>query len=336
MLFFSDHDIMSSGHFLPPNTKVQFSLTRSSDQFVILSDKDEEKYKLQILSICLYVPVGVMSTKMTQELMMKWTHTDIQYFYDRLDVKVLSMPSNKQEYLSDALFSEFEHPSRVYIMLVETQAVLGNYKLSPYHFGRKWTVVTTASSLTQINYDNVERLSLITAFEQLRDQVAHLVANNGKKKIQNEEESDSSESESLSEKKKRKRPATRKQSGAKEKQSKKKATEPQASTSAAATAAAAAAAASTSSYWRLFSKYPQVDALQTATDNRSEASASSFEVLDRPGAAGVGDEPGPGPGPKPDPVTTTYWLTKCQLELNSAPLNQVKRKKKEIFYDLYF
>lgn len=182
MLFFSDHDIMSSGHFLPPNTKVQFSLTRSSDQFVILSDKDEEKYKLQILSICLYVPVGVMSTKMTQELMMKWTHTDIQYFYDRLDVKVLSMPSNKQEYLSDALFSEFEHPSRVYIMLVETQAVLGNYKLSPYHFGRKWTVVTTASSLTQINYDNVERLSLITAFEQLRDQVAHLVANNGKKK----------------------------------------------------------------------------------------------------------------------------------------------------------
>lgn len=330
MVFFSDHDIMSSGHFLPPNTKVQFSLTRSSDQFVILCDKDEEKYKLQILSICLYVPVGVMSTKMTQELMMKWTHTDIQYFYDRLDVKVLSMPSNKQEYLSDALFSEFEHPSRVYIMLVETQAVLGNYKMSPFHFGRSWIVETTPSSLAQINYDNVEKLSLIAAFEQLRDQVAHLVANNGKKKIQDEEESDSSESESLAEKKKRKRPATRKQSGAKEKQSKKKPTEPQASTS------TAAAAASSSSYWRLFSKYPQVDALQTATDNRSEASASSFEVLDRPGAPGVGDDPGPGPSPKPTPVKTTYWLTKCQLELNSAPLNQVKKKKKEIFYDLYF
>jgi len=75
---------------LPPNTKVQFSLTRNNDKFVILSSEsanDNEQYKLQILNICLYVPVGVMSLKMTQELMMKWTHSDIQYFYERLDVK---------------------------------------------------------------------------------------------------------------------------------------------------------------------------------------------------------------------------------------------------------
>jgi len=37
---------------------------------------------------------------------------------------VLSMPSNKQEYLSDALFSETEHPSRVFIMLVQTRDIL--------------------------------------------------------------------------------------------------------------------------------------------------------------------------------------------------------------------
>lgn len=84
------HDIMSAQHFLPPNTKVQFSLTRNNDKFVLLKSEvgtDTEEYKVKILNICLYVPVGVMSSKMTQELMVKWAHSDIQYFYERLEVK---------------------------------------------------------------------------------------------------------------------------------------------------------------------------------------------------------------------------------------------------------
>lgn len=190
---------------MPPNTKVQFSLTRSSDKFVLLksaSNVDQEQYKLQILNICLYVPVGIMSTKMTQELMMKWTHTDIQYFYERLDVKVLSMPSNKQEYLSDALFSEFEHPSRVYIMLVETQACLGSYTLSPFHFGRKWCVETTSTTFLQTSFENIERFHLLSAIEKLKQEMSYVIAMTERKQHEETSDGDTTDSEALSEKKK--------------------------------------------------------------------------------------------------------------------------------------
>lgn len=305
---------MSAGHFLPPNTKVQFSLTRSSDKFVLLksaADGDQEQYKLQILNISLYVPVGIMSTKMTQELMMKWTHTDIQYFYERLDVKILSMPSNKQEYLSDALFSEFEHPSRVYIMLVETQACLGSYTLSPFHFGRKWTVETTSTTFLQTSFENIERIHLLSAIEKLKQEMSYVIAMTERKKHEEAEDTsdgDTTDSEALSEKKKKqKRPATRKQTVSKGKKTKKKSTakDPQASTS-------AAAATVPGSLWSIFSKYPKGD----NADNQSQT--SSFEVLDEQ-AEGAGVDPDPKP---PVVIKTDYWLTKCQLELNSAPLNQ--------------
>jgi len=84
------------------------------------------------------------------------------------------------------------------------------------------------------------------------------------------------------------------------------------------------------SFWNPFSKFPQVD----NQDNQSLA--SSFVLLDDPsnkqstsqqasetpgGSRGGGADPVP-PDP-PTPVKTTYWLTKCQLELNSSPLDQV-------------
>ena len=163
---------------MPSNTKVMFSLTRNNDKFVVMtseSENDTEQYKVQILNISLYVPVGVMSLKMTQELMSKWAHTEIQYFYERLDVKVLSMPSNKQEYLSDALFSESEHPSRVYIMLVETASYLGSYTTSPFHFGRKWTVETKASLQSLPSFNNMENQYLRSALDEMKNQMLYLI-----------------------------------------------------------------------------------------------------------------------------------------------------------------
>ena len=53
------HDLVSCTTGLPPHTKIKFELDRSDDSFVIMCpSSDNEKYKLKILNIALYVPVA--------------------------------------------------------------------------------------------------------------------------------------------------------------------------------------------------------------------------------------------------------------------------------------
>jgi len=225
------------------------------------------------------------------------------------------MPSNKQEYLSDALFSESEHPSRVYIMLVETSAYLGSYTKSPFHFGRKWTVEAVPSIMNMPSFHHVENIYLKNALDEMKSQMMYLIKmNENKSENTSESDEDSSASEATSEKNKKRR-VTRKQPSrtatGKGKKNKKKGDGEK----------------NSRSFWNPFSKFPRVD----NQDNQSLA--SSFVVLDDEvpstskcandvsgGTQGDGADPTP---PAPIKTKTTYWLTKCQLELNSAPINQV-------------
>lgn len=228
------------------------------------------------------------------------------------------MPSNKQEYLSDALFSESEHPSRVYIMLVETSAYLGSYTKSPFHFGRKWTVETTASLMSMPSFHHVENTYLKNALDEMKTQMLYLIKMNEQNNEETSTDIDSSDSEPLSEKKKRR--VTRKQTkttGKAAKKTKGKGKKPVKNSQ--------EPIQSTSRFWNPFAKYPQAD-------NDNQSLASSFVVLEDPSVqpaateiqrSPVEDTPVTPIKPAATPVKTTYWLTKCQLELNSAPLNQV-------------
>lgn len=101
-LTFLDHDLSSSNNrILPPGTKVDFTLTRTSDKFYLMClETDKEEYKAKILSCVLYCPIGIMSDRLTNEIYAKWQSMPIKYFFNRLVVKSLTMPLSKAEFLS--------------------------------------------------------------------------------------------------------------------------------------------------------------------------------------------------------------------------------------------
>lgn len=107
------HDLVSSTTGLPPHTKIKFELDRSEDAFVIMCpESDNEKYKLKILNITLYVPVAQLSSSVFSEMNSILTRKNepkaFAIHYRRLEVRPISLPRNKLEYNSDGLFRLFE------------------------------------------------------------------------------------------------------------------------------------------------------------------------------------------------------------------------------------
>lgn len=122
-IIFLDHDLSSSNNrILPPGTKIDFTLTRTRDQFYLMtkpaetgtkpSPADNEQYKAKITSCILYCPIGIMSERLTNEIYTKWESMPIKYFFNRLVVKSLTMPLNKAQFLSG------EHISYYFLNLV--------------------------------------------------------------------------------------------------------------------------------------------------------------------------------------------------------------------------
>ena len=204
---FADHDLAAANKIIPPNTKVDFTLTRSKDEFYILAKKtDAEKYKVKLLGIVLYCPIGIMSDRLTQEIYAKWEHTPIKYYYNRTVVKSLTMPISKAEFLSDNLFPESEAPTRVFIMLVESDAYLGTYSKSPFAFKRKWTVRSQQLNALH-NSLQFENTYLKSSLDEMKGQLADLInalRHQNQPRSDEDEEDLESEDESLASKRAKK------------------------------------------------------------------------------------------------------------------------------------
>jgi len=84
------------------------------------------------------------------------------------------MPIAKAEFLSDNLFPESEAPTRVFIMLVESDAYLGTYSKSPFDFRRKWTVQTQQLNAlhNSLQYENTY---LKSSLDEMKGQLADLI-----------------------------------------------------------------------------------------------------------------------------------------------------------------
>jgi hypothetical protein len=140
---------------------VKFELDRAENSFVILSkDGDEEKYKLKLLNIALLVPVAQLAAPVFQELNSILTRKNepkaIGIHYRRLEVREYSMPRNKVEYNSDAIFCDEEIPCRLVIAFVTTKAKVGDRHLNPYEFRRSWDV-KVANDIQHIERSMTER-----------------------------------------------------------------------------------------------------------------------------------------------------------------------------------
>jgi hypothetical protein len=102
------HELSGQEKALPPSTKVNIELHRESDDFVLMviprNDTDTTKYKIAITNCCLYVPVGILSTPMYNEILSRWPNEPIVYHYRPLTVKSYGIPSQSEDFSSDALF----------------------------------------------------------------------------------------------------------------------------------------------------------------------------------------------------------------------------------------
>jgi hypothetical protein len=140
------HDLSGSSKPLPPKTGVYFELRRSSDDFYIMKDAaDTETYKTVLTNCCLYVPIAWMQMEMLRELEVRWPKEPIVFHYRRLMVRKFGVGRNKMEFFSDSLFSEAENPIRVLMLLVESEAEIGNQGKNPFAFQRQWTTTTPST-----------------------------------------------------------------------------------------------------------------------------------------------------------------------------------------------
>ncbi len=144
-----NHELTTTEKPLPPQMLVQITLNRSSDNFFIMKQSDDTKnYKAVVTYCCLYVPIAFMQLEMLRELEIRWPKEPITYHYRRHNILKLSVHRNKKEYFSDALFAESENPIRIFLFLVETDSVLGTQTSNPYNFGRTWKYKTSISRLS--------------------------------------------------------------------------------------------------------------------------------------------------------------------------------------------
>lgn len=174
---FSDHDLASAGKILPPGNKIEFFLERERDSFyLVTSGTDTSEYKANLTACCLYVPIAVMSDRLTNEIYSQWEHSNMMYYFDRQIVKAITMPTNNQFFVSDSLFPQSESPFRVFVMLVDSSAFKGNYHQSPFEFRRSWKIKTSTVQAAKPQGKNDREDRLQKSVDDLKEIVLGLVA----------------------------------------------------------------------------------------------------------------------------------------------------------------
>jgi len=313
------HELSSVNKSLPPNTRVNFQLFRSSNNFYLMKEEDDPtEYEALLSSIHLYVPVAWLQMEMLRELDARWPREPVTYHYRRFQVLSRSIGFNKQEYVSDNLYPESDNPIRLFLMIGEAKAIVGNQSKNPYNFSRKWTV--------KFNKKNNVSIPEQLETHQIKDQlncIQQLITDMFQKQ------------QELSERVSRAEEPPEAVAGAsdssvkgkgKGKSSQPAAQQPLAPPPVSPVAVPTSTLGSISRFLRsTVSRRPSQeeeefdiipDEPTVRTDGRASIRGPSSSHGLRSGPASIRD----GPEPDPDPKLNTFWVTRVQLDLNSEPV----------------
>ena len=116
---------------------MKFELDRSDDAFIFMTlDADDEKYRLKILNIALFVPVAQLSSQVFSEINSIMTRKNepkaIGIHYRRTEVRPISLPRNQEKYNSDGLFTDSDLPCKIVLCFVKTKSKIGDYHTNPF------------------------------------------------------------------------------------------------------------------------------------------------------------------------------------------------------------
>jgi len=133
------HDFHGVEKPLPPWAKVDITLTKNLDDIFIQSNKSGgQRYKFDITSVKLYVPVLSLSQELQNQLYAKIIKNPILYNYRFWKVSRLPIPDDIQTFSPTNLYNESQNPVRVFLCIVQSTSYDGDQATSPYYFARKW------------------------------------------------------------------------------------------------------------------------------------------------------------------------------------------------------
>ena len=111
---------------------MKIELDRSDDAFFLMvKDGDEEKYKVKLLHIALFIPVAQLSSSVFNEintiLARKNDPKAFSIHFRKIEIRPISIPKGKIEFYTDALFPDASLPCRIVVCFIATDAKIGSY-----------------------------------------------------------------------------------------------------------------------------------------------------------------------------------------------------------------
>ena len=130
------NDIVNVEKYLPPNTKLSFTIRRSSDDFLIWkSSDDENEYKIDLDDLHLTVKMLEVSPAVFKDHMKMLKDTGVlKMKFTQNVMKSFAVPTGSTELKSHNLFFGNRLPNRVYLAFVEQSAYNGDEKKNPFNF----------------------------------------------------------------------------------------------------------------------------------------------------------------------------------------------------------
>ena len=132
------NDLMTVEKYLPPNTKLSFTLRRTSDDFVLWKHSDDTgEYKVVLEELHMKLKL----LQVTQEVFrnherMHKTKGELKIKYTQNVLKTFAVPQGSVELKQHNLFFGKRLPTRVYVAFVDQNAYNGDIKQNPYYFDR--------------------------------------------------------------------------------------------------------------------------------------------------------------------------------------------------------
>ena len=130
------NDLMSVEKYLPPNTKLTFTLRRSPDDFVLWKTETEAtEYKIVLEDLHMkvkFLEVYPDVMKNHQKLLKESAGLRIKYTQNIL--KTFAVPAGAVELKQHNLFFGNRLPDRVYLAFVEQESYNGNISKNPFNF----------------------------------------------------------------------------------------------------------------------------------------------------------------------------------------------------------
>lgn len=144
-----NHEFATCEKSIPPGVRIQIDIQMNSDKLWIhdttVGGPDNVEYKYEITDFCLYVPVSTLSERVCEDLKRRWEKEPITYHYRRFAINRWNIPKSN-DCFSHSFFAG-ENPTRVWMCIAKSDDLEpGNFKTTPYYFGRKWVLPAAAVS----------------------------------------------------------------------------------------------------------------------------------------------------------------------------------------------